>query len=138
MQIDFTIVKLKPYFMKALTLFSLLIASTFFFGSCSKDTDPADVDVFAGTFRGSISYSDSESNKSTETGSVFVTKVGNNYNFRFSDGIPDLTGVEFERKDDNTMVSLGSSGTGVITITKDRLVIGFTRSGRTWGADCDR
>jgi hypothetical protein len=67
-----------------------------------------------------------------------VTKVGTRYDFRFSDGIPDLTGVEFEKKDDNTMVSVGSSGTGLITINKDKLVIGFTRDNKAWTADCTR
>jgi len=126
-------------FMKSiLKLTSLLLFTAFVMSSCSKDTDPADVDVFAGTFRGDIGYTDDEKNISQANGSVFVTKVNANYNFRFSDGIPALTGVEFKRQDDNTMVSVGSDGTGVITINEDRLVIGFTRRGRTWSADCGR
>lgn len=126
-------------FMKSVFKFTgILLFVAFIMSSCSKDTDPADVDVFAGTFRGEIGYRDAEKNITQDNGSVFVTKVGTNYNFRFSDGIPDLTGVQFQRKDDNTMVSVGSDGTGVITINKDRLVIGFTRSGRTWSADCGR
>lgn len=106
--------------------------------SCSKDTDPADTDIFAGTFRGKIGYTDAEKNISQDNGSVFVTKIDTRYDFRFSDGIPDLTGVRFERKDANTLVSVGSEGTGLITINKDRLVIGFTRDGRSWSADCGR
>lgn len=121
-----------------LKIVGVLLLSAFLMGSCSKDTDPADVDVFAGTFRGKIGYTDAEKNISQDNGSIFVTKVGTRYDFRFSDGIPDLTGVQFERKDDNTMVSVGSDGTGLITINKDKLVIGFARSGRTWSADCGR
>ncbi|WP_126245300.1 hypothetical protein [Chitinophaga rhizosphaerae] len=117
---------------------AVLLLAGFIFSSCSKDTDPADVDVFAGTFRGNISYKDSEKDITQANGSVFVTKVGSRYDFRFSDGIPDLTGVQFEKKDANTMVSVGSDGTGIITITKDRLNIGFTRAGRAWTADCGR
>ncbi len=43
------------------------------------------------------------------SGSVFVTKIasGTKYNFAFSDKIPDLNGVEFEKKGDNTLVSVG-------------------------------
>ncbi|GEP92662.1 hypothetical protein SAMN05660909_04607 [Chitinophaga terrae (ex Kim and Jung 2007)] len=115
-----------------------LLLSTLLFTSCSKDKDPADTDIFAGTFKGKIGYTDSDQNISKDNGSVFVTKVGTRYDFRFSDGIPDLTGVEFEKKDDNTMVSIGSSGTGLITINKDRLVIGFTRDNKAWSADCTR
>lgn len=121
-----------------LRVIGALLLSVVLFTSCSKDTDPADVDVFAGTFRGKIGYVDDEKNISQDNGSVFVTKVGTRYDFRFSDGIPDLTGVDFEKKDDNTMVSIGSSGTGLITINKDKLVIGFARNGRSWTADCGR
>jgi len=121
-----------------LRVIGVLLLSVVLFTSCSKDTDPADVDVFAGTFRGKIGYVDDEKNISQDNGSVFVTKVGTRYDFRFSDGIPDLTGVDFEKKDDNTMVSVGSSGTGLITINKDKLVIGFARNGRSWTADCGR
>lgn len=121
-----------------LSIVGVLLLSTLVFSSCSKDTDPADVDVFAGTFRGKIGYVDAEKNISQDNGSVFVTKVGTRYNFRFSDGIPDLTGVDFERKDDNTLTSVGSDGTGLITINKDKLVIAFARSGRNWSADCGR
>ncbi|WP_295116496.1 hypothetical protein [uncultured Chitinophaga sp.] len=116
----------------------VLLLAVFIFSSCSKDKDPADTDLFAGTFRGNIGYIDNEKNISQDNGSVFVTKVGANYNFRFSDGIPDLTGVEFTRSDDNTYTSTGSNGTGIITINKDQLSIAFTRDGRAWSADCQR
>lgn len=121
-----------------LKIMGVLLVAILLFNSCSKNTDPADVDIFAGTFKGKISYQDGDKNVSRDNGSVFVTKVGTRYDFRFSDGIPDLTGVEFEKKDDNTMINIGSSGTGMITINKDRLVIGFTRNNQVWGADCTR
>lgn len=117
---------------------AVLLFSAFVMTSCSKDTDPADVDVFAGTFRGKITYKDAEKDISQDNGSVFVTKVNSRYDFRFSDGIPDLTGVQFEKKDDNTLVSVGSDGTGLITINKDKLVIGFSRNGRNWTANGGR
>ncbi|MBC9930191.1 hypothetical protein [Chitinophaga qingshengii] len=121
-----------------LKIMGVLLVAILLFNSCSKNTDPADVDIFAGTFKGKITYHDGDKNVDQANGSVFVTKVGTRYDFRFSDGIPDLTGVEFEKKDDNTMVNIGSSGTGMITINKDKLVIGFTRNNQVWGADCTR
>ncbi|TWI86820.1 hypothetical protein [Chitinophaga japonensis] len=125
--------------MKSITsILSMTLLATFLLVSCSKDTDPADTDIFTGTFKGEIGYTDGETNISQENGSVFVTKVGSRYDFRFSDNIPDLTGVEFEQKDDNTMVNIGASGTGVITINKDNLNIAFSRDGQTWSADCTR
>lgn len=121
-----------------LKIIGVLLVAVLLFASCSKNTDPADTDIFAGTFRGKIGYTDAEKNITQNNGSIFVTKVGSRYDFRFSDGIPDLTGVEFARKDDNTMVSTGSSGSGVITINKDKLVIGYAKDNRTWTADCNR
>ena len=121
-----------------LGIIGLFLFSAVLLTACSKDTDPADTDIFAGTFRGKIGYTDAEKNITQDNGSVFVTKVGTRYDFRFSDGIPDLTGVQFEKKDDNTMVSVGSSGTGLITINKDKLVIGFTRDNKAWSANCNR
>lgn len=121
-----------------LKIIGVLLFSVVLFAACSKSTDPADVDIFAGTFKGKIGYIDANKNISQASGSVFVTKVGTRYDFRFSDAIPDLTGVEFEKKDDNTLMSIGSSGTGMITINKDKLVIGFTRDSKSWTADCNR
>ncbi|TWF41712.1 hypothetical protein FHW36_103516 [Chitinophaga polysaccharea] len=121
-----------------LKIIGILLLAVIVFASCSKNTDPADTDIFAGTFRGKIGYIDNEKNISQANGSVFVTKIDTRYDFRFSDGIPDLTGVQFEKKDANTLTSVGSDGTGLITINKDKLVIGFTRNGRTWTADCNR
>ncbi|RAJ08657.1 hypothetical protein LX64_01311 [Chitinophaga skermanii] len=121
-----------------LKLLGVLLLTSFIFAACSKDDDPADTDIFAGTFKGKISYTAGGETTNADDGSIFVTKVGRRYDFRFSNGIPDLTGVEFEQKDDNTMVNIGASGTGLITINKDKLVIGFTRDGKTWTADCTR
>lgn len=119
-------------------ILGVTLLAAFLFASCSKDTDPADTDIFAGTFRGKIGYTDSEKNITQDNGSVFVTKIGTRYDFKFSDGVPALTGIEFERKDDNTMVNVGASGTGLITINKDKLTIGYSKDGRSWSADCTR
>jgi hypothetical protein len=119
-------------------ILGVTLLTAFLFVSCSKDTDPADTDIFAGTFRGQVGYKDSEKNVSQGNGSVFVTKVGTRYDFKFSDGIPALTGIQFEKKDDNTMVNVGASGTGLITISSDKLTIAYAKDGRNWSADCTR
>ena len=106
--------------------------------SCSKDTDPADVDLFLGKYNGNVSYLKvGGESKSNTNGSVTVSKVGSTYNFVFSDGIPALTGVKFEKKDDNTYVSIGSGLTG-ITITKSKLTMLVAKDGATWTANCSR
>lgn len=116
-------------------LFSLISLS-----SCSRDDDPADNDFFAGTYKGSISYNDGTTSISKDNGSVFVTKIasGTKYNFRFSDGIPDLNGVEFEKTGDNTLVMVGSSATSYIRIDNKDLKILYTANGKTWTANAVR
>ncbi len=116
-------------------LFSLISLS-----SCSRDDDPADNDFFAGTYNGSISYNDGTTSISKDNGSVFVTKIasGTKYNFRFSDGIPDLNGVEFEKTGDNTLVMVGSSATSYIRIDYKDLKILYTANGKTWTANAVR
>lgn len=108
--------------------------------SCSDDDDPANNDFFAGTYRGSVSYLDGDNNISTDDGSVFVTKIasGTKYNFSFSNGIPDLNGVEFNQEGDNTLVMIGSTGTMYIRIDNNDLKILYLKDGKTWRANCTR
>ncbi|QFG52209.1 hypothetical protein [Chryseobacterium sp.] len=123
-----------------LKTFGILILSLFVIVSCSRDDDPADNDFFAGTYNGSISYVDGSNNINTADGKVFVTKIasGTKYNFKFSNGIPDLNGIEFQQTGDNTLVSVGSTGTSYIKIDNNDLDIFYTKDGKTWTANCTR
>ncbi|MDF0719372.1 hypothetical protein P0M11_05095 [Kaistella sp. PBT33-4] len=123
-----------------LKTFGILILSLFVIVSCSRDDDPADNDFFAGTYNGSISYVDGSNNINTADGKVFVTKIasGTKYNFKFSNGIPDLNGIEFQQTGDNTLVSVGSTGTSYIKIDNNDLDILYTKDGKTWTANCTR
>lgn len=128
----------KYFIMKnLLRSFAILFLVTTVFISCSKDDDPADNDLFVGTYNGSISYTADGVNKSNDDGSVTVTKVGNNYNFRFSDDIPNLNGVEF-RKDENSVISIGDDESKYIRIDENSLDITFTKDGQFWSANCTR
>lgn len=115
---------------------AILFLATTIFTSCSKDDDPADNDLFVGTYNGSVSYAAEGINKSNDEGSVRVTKVGNNYNFAFSDDIPNLNGVEFER-DENSVFTVGDENK-LITITANSLRIAFEKDGEIWTANCNR
>lgn len=118
-------------------LSALAIVSLLFLGSCSKDTDPAETDLFVGTYQGSISYTDGEETISDSDGRVTVAKVGESYNFAFGSSIPDITGVRFERSGDNTYISIGDGLTG-ITISASSLKMLVTNDDGTWTADCSR
>lgn len=123
---------------KLLKLTMVLFMMTAVFTACSKDDDPANNDLFVGTYKGNISYvKDGGDKKSIENGKVTVIKTGNNYNFQFSDGIADLNGVEFE-KDANTAVSVGSTESKYIRINASTLKIAFAKDGAIWTADCTR
>ena len=109
------------------------------FTSCSKKDDPADNDLFVGTYKGKISYLADKDKKSADNGSVTVVKAGNDYYFRFSDGIPNLKGVKFKKEGDNTLVNIGlKEGVKLIRINASSLNILYTEKGKTWTANASR
>ena len=127
--------------MKRIVLFSVICLSLIAFSciSCSKNDDPADNDLFVGTYKGKVSYSDSQQKKSADNGAVTVVKTGNNYYFRFSDGIPDLKGISFKKEGDNTLVNVDlQDGLKVIRINASSLYILYTTDGKTWIANASR
>ncbi|HLV46403.1 MAG TPA: hypothetical protein VKY32_05110 [Flavobacterium sp.] len=106
--------------------------------ACSKDDDPSDNDLFVGTYNGSIHYTSDSENKSSDDGKVTVVKVGNKYNFAFSDGIPNINGIEFEEEDDNYYINIGGNELSYIRINESDLKIFYSTDGQTWEADCSR
>ncbi len=112
----------------------------FVFTACSDDDDPANNDFFAGTYKGKTTYREGTNSITTDNGSVFVTKIasGTKYNFAFSDKIPDLNGIEFEKKGDNSLVSIGANETSYIKIDNKNLTILYTKDGKTWTANATR
>ncbi len=118
-------------------LSGILLASVILL-SCSKKDDPADNDLFVGTYKGSISYTNNSEIKSTDDGTVRVVKVGSNYNFIFSDGIPDLTGIQFKKDGDNAVIDIDEDVAKAIRITASKLTIAYAKDGAVWTADCSR
>ena len=126
---------------KIFTLVTLICLSIVAFSSisCSKKDDPADNDLFVGTYKGKISYSDGKEKKAADNGSVTVVKAGNDYYFRFSDGIPDLKGVSFKKEGDNTLVNIDlQEGVKLIRIDASSLKILYTQDGKIWTANGNR
>ena len=123
---------------KIIALVSVICLSLVAF-SCSKNDDPADNDLFVGTYKGSISYSNGNEKKSADNGAVTVVKTGNDYYFRFSDGIEDLKGVSFKKQGDNTLVNIDlKDGVKIIRINASSLNILYTTDGKTWIANASR
>lgn len=123
-------------------ILGLFLLSAFIFTavSCSSDDDPTDNDYFIGKYTGPIHYEDGTTNITKDNGTVTVIKIasGTKYNFAFSDGIPDLNGVEFNKTGDHTLVSIGGGTAGVITINENTLTIAYNKDGKTWTANCHR
>ena len=119
------------------TLMVALLAISLFTVSCSKDDDPADNDLFVGTYNGSISYSSGDQTITDEDGKLTVVKVGSSYSFKFGSGIPDINNVKFKDNGDNTYVSIGDGVTG-ITIDASTLKMLVSNDDGTWTADCTR
>lgn len=120
---------------KSLKIFGMLFFTVALLASCDKDNDPADDNLFVGKYEGSVSYSDPESNTdiSTDEGRVTVVKVGNSYNFDFSDGIPSITNIKMD-KNQNTLISAD----GAISIDEDSVDIILTKDGESWTANVTR
>ena len=126
---------------KIIALVSVICLSLIAFSciSCSKNDDPADNDLFVGTYKGKITYSDGKEKKAADNGSVTVVKAGNDYYFRFSDGIPDLKGVSFKKQGDNTLVNIDlQEGVKLIRIDASSLKILYTQDGKIWTANGNR
>lgn len=124
---------------KSIKILSLLWVTLITFSACSKDDDPADNDLFIGKYEGSVFFSsnnEGDHNVPETEGSVTVAKVGNTYSFNFSDGIPSLGNIEMGKGENNTLIF--EDGFGAIRITASTLIIGYTKDGRTWTANCKR
>lgn len=119
-------------------ILGVVMAATFVLAACSKDDDPADNDLFVGTYKGDVSYTMEGKNIHNDSGEVRVVKVGSNYNFFFSDKIPDITGVQFEKKGDNGIINVGSDEARLISIDNKKLVIAYAKDGRVWTANANR
>lgn len=123
-------------FLKIFTVLFLTISALSFVG-CSDDDDPANNDFFIGRYNGKVTYSKDGEAISKDDGHVQVVKVGNTYNFLFSDSIPNITGVEIE-KNENSAVMVGSTATHYIRINANKLEILFLKDGATWTANGTR
>lgn len=123
---------------KTISLLATLAAFSILLISCSKDTAPQDTDLFIGDYHGAISYKSADEDIDIDNGKVTVSKIGDTYNFAFSNSIPNINGIKFEEGDDEYYINIGGSGTSYIKINKDKLIILYLSDGQTWTADCDR
>lgn len=104
--------------------------------SCSKDDDPKDNDLFIGTYNGKVSYTNGDNKISNDEGKVTITKVGDNYNFIFSDDIPSIKDIKI-KKGENSF-EIGWDEASMIIIDESNLNIKMAKDGQAWSANCKR
>lgn len=121
---------------KLLKFFLVTFFALFVFAACSDD-DPVDNDLFVGTYTGTVGYTDANTTINAD-GNVRVVKVGNKYNFIFSNSIPNITGVEFRREDANYSINVDGSDLSYIRINANDLKIFYVVDGKTWTANASR
>lgn len=120
-----------------LKILGALALSAVLFTACKKD-NPVDNDLFVGTYEGSISYLSDDKNVNTDDGRVTVSKVGETYSFAFSDGIPDIKGIRFEKENEEYNINVGGNTSSYIRINASNLEILYIEDGKTWMANCTR
>lgn len=119
-------------------LLGLFVVTSLFMISCSDDDSPADNDIFVGKYNGFVAYSNGESNTEESNGWVEVVKIGSKYNFLFSNGIPEITGVEFDSNGE-TLLNVGATEFQYIRVTAGTLDILYTENvDDVWRANCTR
>lgn len=121
-----------------LKLFSLFLVAAFVFASCSKDDNPVDNSVFIGTYKGSVGYKDEKKSISKADGSVTVTKVGDRYDFVFSDGIPSINNLKMSKNDGTYFEFSADSYSGLIKINAKNLNIAVSKDDSNWTANVNR
>ena len=121
---------------KFLSLLAIVGFGVLVLASCSKDDDPKDNDLFVGTYKGKVSYTKSGETKSSDNGSVIVSKIGDKYTFNFSDGIPSIKNKEI-KKGENSFTLDWDEGS-IITIDESNLNIKMIKDSEAWSANCKR
>lgn len=109
----------------------------FFAFSCRNNENIADLNEFTGVFEGFIEYDFGELRIENPEGSVEVTEDGDSYIFTFSDEIPEISGLEFERKD-NVIMNKDATEDFLIRLTPNTLQIIFSEGDEYWEAECLR
>lgn len=116
---------------------SILIAG---FASCAED--PADQDLFIGSYQGRITYSNPSEGKNitNDNGKVTIVKVGVKHDFHFSDNIPTIKGVRMEGNGGTFKGSISSDGAELISIKDGHLELNYIKGklDEVWTANCDR
>lgn len=128
--------------MKKILRISAIICLALITFACSKDDDPVDNDFFVGTYEGPVAYTNDDGDKeSHDNGKVTVIKVASKtkYNFEFSNGIPNLNGVDFEEDGDNRLINVDfEDGVQYIKIDESSLKMLYTKDNQTWEANVER
>lgn len=122
-----------------LKFLGIALFATLIFASCSKDDNPADNNLFVGTYTGNTGYTSTGNTVDYGPGKVTVVKVGDKYKFDFRDNgdIPSITDVVIAKGDEGYIGTVNGY-TGIIKFNANNLNIAVAKDGASWTADCNR
>ncbi len=122
-----------------LKFLGIALFATFVFASCSKDDNPADNNLFVGTYTGNTGYTSGDNTVDYGPGKVTVVKVGDKYKFDFRDNgnISSITDVVIAKGEEGYIGTVNGY-TGVIKFNANNLNIAVAKDGAAWAADCNR
>lgn len=129
--------------MKTLSSFSktiftaAIVLSALVFMSCKKDAGTSSSPVPAEdltTYTGTLTYTSSTGSTiaNATTGKATIVKDGSKYKITFSDSVPALEGLKFEKEDGEYVTITEDGSVAGIVIEDGDLDIGVTSGGNTW------
>lgn len=123
---------------KILTVLGIATLLTVLLTACTKNESPQSTDLFVGTYQGKITYVSGSENQAIDDGSVTVAKIGDNYNFRFSNGLPNIDNITLQQEDSVNYINVGNTSASYIRINANTLDILYVDGDAIWTADCTR
>lgn len=101
--------------------------------SCSKnESDSSENEELVATYTGQITFIEGTTHISNPKGTVKMVKRGDVYDFRFSDGIPDLKDISLEEKDGLIKNTDFKDGERVVNLISNQLIVFYQRDSKTW------
>lgn len=101
--------------------------------SCSKnESDSSENEELVATYTGQITFIEGTTYISNPKGTVKMVKRGDVYDFRFSDGIPDLKDISLEEKDGLIKNTDFKDGERVVNLILNQLIVFYQRDSKTW------
>jgi hypothetical protein len=117
-------------------LFKPLVASVLFvilFIACKKNENTGGAADASGSFIGRVKYQGNSIEVDRDNRLIRVLRDGTEtYKIEFFTGIPNITGVRFNKTNDSTWTSTDTTELKIVTITGKLLTINYQSNSQSW------